>query len=106
MIKVAIFIVLNLAIIAFRFYKSKDLKETLIAGAILIYLFGVGALGFSIRVVPLFFIIFLVSFILAYLAFIAFLVRKKIYWYLLILPLLVVGGFFLIDFIDGSRYES
>ncbi len=105
--RVVVLTIITVALIYLEYKKRKNLKKSLIAIAIFGYILLVGYSGFiTTRAIRPIFFIHILSVISSYFVLIYYLLKDKLYWQILLLPLFTIGSYFLLDFVDGSRYET
>jgi hypothetical protein len=107
MFKLIIIALLTLALIGYDYKKNQNLKKSLTAVAVFIFILSVGFSGFVLTraVLPLFFM-HIVTSILAYMALVYYILKNRLYWQMVILPAVTVAIYVALNFIEGSRYEA
>ena len=107
---VARVVILSLVTFLFIFLdykKRKNIKKSLLAIFIFIFILCAAYMGWILmRIVAPIFVIHMLFIIAAYLALLWYLLRDKLYYYIVALPLLTIAIYFLLNYIDGSRYEK
>jgi len=104
--RLVLFTLLNAFFLFLDYKKRKDIKKTIISIIAFIAIISAGYMGYILMriVAPLFFIhiLFIVA---AYLALLWYLLRGKLYYYIIASPILTIIFYFILNFFDGSRYE-
>ena len=107
MSRVIILVLITLAIIFFQYKKEKNIKKSLIATALFVYLLVAGYSGYILmRAVPPLAFTHLIAIIAGYFAIFYYLFKNKLYTYIFIAPLVTIAIYFGLNFIEGSRYEK
>ncbi len=98
---------ISLALIALNYQKEKRFQKSFFAFVTLIYIFAIGYSGAILTraVAPLFFA-HILTLIVGYVGFILYLWRDRVLWYFLFLPILPIAIYILLNYLDGSRYET
>jgi len=105
--RVILFTLITFLFIFLDFKKRKNYKKSILAIAIFIFIVSLGYMGYILmRAVAPIFIIHILLVILAYGALLWYLLRDKLYYYIVASPALTVAIYFIMNFIEGSRYES
>ncbi len=104
--RVVLLTLITLLFIFLDFKKRRDYKKSAIAVTIFISIIALGYSGFIlIRGVPPLFLAHIVLLIGSYLALLWYLLRGKLYPYIIASPILTELLYILLNFIEGSRYE-
>jgi len=107
MSKIIIVALLTIAILIFDYKKNKNLKKTLTASLLFSYIIAIGFSGITLtRAMPFLFFIHMLAVIVAYASLIYYIFREKLYWQILILPLIIIAIYVGLNFLEGSRYEK
>jgi len=104
--RVVIIALISIVMVLLDYFKSRDLKKTLIASGLFIYVFTLFFVGMITREILPLFVIHIVLIIVAWGSVAWYLIRGKIYPLIYILPLLNIALVFVLNFLEGSRYES
>jgi len=104
--RVVLLTLLTLLFIFLDFKKRKDYKKSLIAVVIFITIIALGYSGFIlIRGVPPLFLAHIILLIGSYLALLWYLLKGKLYPYIVASPIVTELLYIVLNFIEGSRYE-
>jgi len=103
--KVIIITLVSIAMLLLDYFKSRDLKKTLIAFGLFIYIFTLFFVGMVTREILPLFVVHIVLIIVAWGSVVWYLIRGRIYPLIYILPLINIALVFVLNFIEGSRYE-
>jgi heme A synthase len=105
--KVLIFFLANLVIVYLNYKKEKNIKKSLIALTLLIYILIMGYIGYiSLRLIfPLLFAHFL-ALSAGYFAILIYIFKNRLYKFVFVIPLITFASYFILNFISGSRYEK
>ena len=107
MSRVVIIALITLALIALDYKKNRDIKKSIIATLISVYISAVGFSGFTLtRAVPPLFFTHIIATTLAYFALLYYIFKSKLYWQIAILPIITIGVYIGLNFLEGSRYEA
>ena len=107
MARVIILVLITLAIIFFQYKKEQNLKKSIIATALFVYLLIVGYSGYILmRIVPPLVFAHLIAVIAGYLAIFYYLFKDRLYIYIFLLPLITIAIYFGLNYVEGSRYEK
>ncbi len=105
--RVIILTIITVAIIFLEYKKRKNLKKSIIAIVLFGYILMSGYSGYILTkvIAPLFFI-HLLAILLCYIALIYYIIKDKLYWQIFLIPIFTIAGYFILNYIDGSRYEG
>jgi len=103
--RVVIIALISIVMVLLDYFKSRDLKKTLIVFGLFIYVFTLFFVGMITREILPLFVVHIVLIIFAWGSVVWYLIRGKIYPLIYILPLLNIALVFVLNFIEGSRYE-
>jgi len=97
----------TLLLIFLDYKKRKNIKKSIFAVVAFGAILSCGYVGFILMraVAPIFFIHILFV-IASYFALIWYLIRDKLYIYIILLPLATIAIYVILNFVDGSRYEK
>ncbi len=105
--RVVVLTILTIGIIFLVYKKDKNLQKAIISTLIFGYILLVGYSGFILtRAIRVLFFIDIITLIASYFALMIYIFKRKLLWYILILPALCIALYFGLDFLDGSRYEK
>jgi len=106
MSRVIILVLITLTVIFLQYKKEKNIKKSLIATALFIYLLVVGYSGYILmRIVPPLVFAHLIAVIAGYIAIFYYLFKNKLYIYIFLAPLITIAIYFSLNYVEGSRYE-
>ncbi len=107
MLKLILIALLTLIFIGYDYKKSKNLKKSITALAVFIFILSVGFSGSILAraILPLLFA-HIVATILAYMALIYYILKNRLYWQMVILPAITIAVYVALNFLEGSRYEA
>jgi len=97
-------IFVTLAIIFFKYNREKDLKKflfSLVTFAVIVSLAVVGNLTHPVIPIYIAHIIFV---ILAWGGLVTYVFKRKYYWWLIFSPVVTIGLFLLLEYLEGSRH--
>ena len=101
---IIIAILVTIAITFFKYTRDKDTKKLLIALASFAMLISLAVVGNLTRsVIPLY-ISHLLLVIVAWLGVLWYVLKGKYYWWIIFSPLITIGLFLLLEFLEGSRH--
>jgi len=103
--RVVIIALISIVMLLLDYFKSRDLKKTLIASGLFIYIFTLFFVGMITREILPLFVVHIVLIIVAWGSVVWYLIRGKIYPLIYILPLINIALVFVLNFLEGSRYE-
>lgn len=107
MTKAILFFLLSVAFIFIDYRKNKNYKKSIIASIILLYIFAIGySGGIATRAIAPLFFLHLLAVVVGYLAFLYYLLKEKLLWYIFFLPIVTIVLYITLNFLDGSRYET
>ena len=107
MSRVIILVLITLLIIFLQYKKEKNIKKSLIATALFIYLLVVGYSGYILmRIVPPLVFAHLIAVIAGYFAMLYYLFKNKLYIAIFLAPLITIAIYFTLNYVEGSRYEK
>jgi hypothetical protein len=107
MTKAILFFLLSVAFIFIDYRKNKNYKKSIRASIILLYIFAIGySGGIATRAIAPLFFLHLLAVVASYLAFLYYLLKEKLLWYIFLVPLATIGIYIVLNFLDGSRYEA
>ncbi len=102
--KILLWLVLTIVWIGWDYYRHGQLRKTLIASGVMIYIASMATLGMTMRpIVPLF-VAHSLAIVASWVALIYYVGSGKLYWWVLALPLLSVAAFVGLNYLEGSRY--
>ncbi len=102
---IILIILATLAIIFFRYSRSKDLKKLFIALGSFLLIVSLGIMGNLTRqVIPLF-MAHIVLIVIAWGALMVYIVRDRYYWWIIFSPVVTIGLFLLLELLTGSGHE-
>ncbi len=105
--RVVVLTLVTLLVIFLLYKRDENIKKALISIALFGYILTMGYSGYiltkSIRVI---FFIHILSLIASYLALIYYIFKNRLYWKIFILPIVTMGSYFILNYIDGARYEA
>ena len=103
--KIVFWLIATVVWIGWDYYRHGDLHKSLIASAAMIYVSSMAVVGITMRpILPLFAVHYL-AIVASWVAVIYYVWRGKMFWWVLVLPLLSVVAFVGLNFLEGSRYE-
>jgi len=97
-------ILATIGIIFFKYSREKDLKKllfSLVTFAVIVSLAVVGNL--TRPVIPIY-IAHMILVILAWGALVTYVFKRKYYWWLIFSPVVTIGLFLLLEYLEGSRH--
>ena len=101
---IIIAILVTIAITFFKYTRDKDTKKLLIALASFAMLISLAVVGNLTRsVIPLY-ISHLLLVIVAWLGVWWYVLKGKYYWWIIFSPMITIGLFLLLEFLEGSRH--
>ena len=107
MSKIVIVAIITLALIALDYKRAQNIKKSLIATILFIYIASVGFSGFTLtRAIPPLFFTHILATSLAYLSLLYYIFKNRLYWQIAILPLITIAIYVALNFLEGSRYEA
>ncbi len=107
MSKAILLFLLSVVFILLDFRKSRKYKKSFMAFILLTYILTIGYSGaIATRAIAPLFFIHLLAVIVSYIAFLYYLLREHLLWYIFLLPLATIGFYIALNFLDGSRYET
>ncbi len=102
--KIIFWLIATVLFIGWDYYRHGDLRKSLIASGVMIYIASMATVGITMRpILPLFAVHYLVI-LASWVALIYYVWRGSMLWWVLLLPLLSVAAFVGLNFIEGSRY--
>ena len=105
--RVILFVLITFLFIFLDFKRKKDYKKSILSIAIFIFIISLGYMGYILmRAVAPMFVIHILFVISAYGALLWYLLRDKLYYYIVASPILTVAIYFIMNYIEGSRYET
>jgi len=105
--KLIILSLMTMLFIFLDFKKRKNYKKTALSIVIFASIIGLGWSGFVlIRGIPPLFLAHIILLAAAYIALMWYLFKGKLYYYIIASPILTEVIYIILNFIDGSRYES
>ena len=97
-------ILITIAITFFKYTRDKDTKKLLIALASFAMIISLAVVGNLTRsVIPLY-ISHLLLVIVAWIGVLWYVLKGKYYWWIIFSPLITIGLFLLLEFLEGSRH--
>ena len=103
--KIILWLIATVVWIGWDYYRHGDLRKSLIASAVMIYIGSMATVGITMRpILPLFAVHYL-TIVASWAVLVYYVWRGKMFWWVLVLPLLSVAAFVGLNFIEGSRYE-
>jgi len=103
--KIILWLIATVVFIGWDYYRHGDLRKSLIASGVMVYIASMATVGITMRpILPLFAVHYLVI-LASWVALIYYVWRGRMLWWVLLLPLLSVAAFVGLNFIEGSRYE-
>ena len=98
-------ILVTLGLIVYKFNKDKNLNKLLISLGTFAVIISLAVLGNLTRpIIPLF-LAHAMLIVLAWGAGLKYVFSEKYYWWIVFAPVLTIGLFFLLEFLDGSANE-
>jgi hypothetical protein len=103
--KIVFWVIATIVGIGWDYYRHGDLRKSLIASAVMVYVSSMAVVGITMRpILPLFAVHYL-SIVASWVVLVYYVWRGKMFWWVLVLPLLSVAAFVGLNFLEGSRYE-
>ncbi len=103
--KIILWLVLTLALIAWDYYKTRDIRKSFTAFGTFVWISSLAMLGVTMRPVLPVFAVHYILILISWGGLIFYLWRGKYYWWIFALPALTVLVFIGLNFLEGSRYE-
>ena len=103
--KIVILILISAIFIGLDFKRKRDRKKSIIASVLFIYTFSILYAGMITRAIPPLFALHLLSTLLCWGATIIYIFKNRLYLWIYALPLLNVATLFLLNFLEGARYD-
>jgi hypothetical protein len=103
--KIVLWLIVTIVWIGWDYYRRGNLPKSLIASATMIYIASMAVVGMTMRpILPLFAVHYL-AILASWVVLLYYVWRGKMFWWVLVLPLLSVAAFVGLNFLEGSRYE-
>ena len=106
LVRLIIFVAATLLLIAFDWYRHKNLKKSVLATISFIWLLSLAFAGVVIRPILPLFVLHFVFVMFAWLALLWYLFKDRFFWWIFMFPAMTLALFVLLSFIGGSRYEG
>ncbi len=90
--------------IFFQYSRNKELKKLLISLATFVAILSLGVVGNLTRQVFPIFISHIMLIIVAWGALMLYMLRDKYYWWVIFSPVVTIGLFLLLEFLEGSKH--
>ncbi|WP_295419369.1 hypothetical protein [Sulfurovum sp.] len=97
-------ILATFGIIFFQYTRNRNIKKLLIAIATFGVIISLAAVGNVTRPVIPVFIAHIILLIIAWGGLIFYLIKEKYYWWIMFSPIVTIGLFLLLEFLEGSRH--
>ena len=97
-------ILATLAIIFFQYTKNQNVKKLLIALATFGMIISLAVVGNLTRPVIPVFIAHIILVMIAWGGLMFYLMKEKYYWWVIFSPVITIGLFLLLEFLEGSRH--
>jgi hypothetical protein len=106
MSRLILWILLTLGLIALEYSRRREVKRSLIALGIFVWILSLAVAGMTMRAVLPFFLAHILLILFAWGALLYSLYARRWLWWAFALPALTPLLFYLFDLFDGSRYEG
>ena len=104
--RIVLLTILTIGIIFVVYKKDKNLQKAIISTLIFGYILLIGYSGFILtRTIRILFFIDIIALIASYFALIVYIFKKKLLWFIFLIPALCIALYFGLNYLDGSRYE-
>ena len=101
---IVIVILATLAIIIFKYTKDKNIKKLLISLVTFGFIISLSVVGNLTRPVMPIYIAHMLFVIIAWGGLVIYLFNNKYYWWFIFSPVVTVGLFLLLEYLEGSRH--
>ncbi len=99
-------ILATIAVIFFKYSKSRDIKKLFIALVSFAAIISFAVMGNLTRSVIPIFMAHIILLILAWAGLLWYLIRGKYYWWIIFSPIVTIGLFIVLEFLTGSGHEG
>ena len=103
--KIVILMLISLGLVLFDFKRKKDKQRTIKISLLFVYTFSILYAGMITRAIPALFALHILLILICWGATVLYIIKDKLYLWIYALPLLNIALVFLLNFIEGARYN-
>ncbi len=103
--RIVALVLITLGLIALDWYRRRDNRKTLLAGATLVLLASYLIAGTVLRAILPLYLAHLVLVAVAWIGLLYYLLRGRYVWWIFLLPAATLALLVVLNFLEGSRYE-